>query len=79
MMATIMNLGPTSGGPPGSSHDGSRRRSRPLIYEPEDEEKLLAEMERRMIESVHEDELTGGDLSLLEKLMSDVTDFHKNY
>lgn len=76
LMATIMDLGPQ---PLSPLPEGSRRRSRPLVYDAEDEEKLLAEIERRMIESVHEDEMAGGDLLVLEKLMSDVSDFYKEY
>lgn len=76
LMATIMDLGPQ---PTSPAAQGSRRRSRPLVYDAEDEEKLLAEIERRMIESVHEDEMAGGDLLVLEKLMSDVSDFYKEY
>jgi len=75
-MATIMDLGPQ---PLSPLPEGSRRRSRPLVYDAEDEEKLLTEIERRMIESVHEDEMAGGDLLVLEKLMSDVSDFYKEY
>jgi len=72
LMATIMNLGP-------SKPSGGRRRSRPLIYEPEDEEMLLDELEQRMIDAVQGEEMARDDILVLEKLMSDVANFHKDY
>jgi len=73
LMATILDLGPPEG------PEGERRRSRPLAYDAEDEEQLLKEIEKRMIASVHEEDMEGGDLLVLEKLMSDVSDFYKEY
>jgi len=72
LMATIMNLGP-------SKPSGGRRRSRPLIYEAEDEEMLLDELEQRMVDAVQGEEMARDDILVLEKLMSDVANFHKEY